>query len=119
MKREGWDGVAPLGIKTGYRHANGVKRMGADTMVAVARPLHEIVKSRRRAGFGASDLTAHSQLASCRRVFDAWDDRKYWIWTPDLASGHLGELRDFASLYGLTWNEDAVREWIDPDLWGA
>ena len=40
-----------------------------------------------------------------------------WVYPDELVAGNLDSLKSAVDFCGLDWNEDAVREWINPEWW--
>ena len=62
----------------------------------------------------------YSEISSYHRMQDLIERRSSRAYTVDMervVAGDFGELKPLIEKIGLTWNEDAIREWVDPDLW--
>ena len=127
LKREGWDGKTPWGLKLVAVHWHAARLLEPDVVVLTYRDKESILKSTEEFGGGHR----YSRLYRDPMVERHWDimheiEANYRglvvsVYTPELVADPSGVLeRDLMPAFdrlGMEPDEAALMEWIDVDLW--
>lgn len=92
--------------------------------VLVRRDEEEIAQSCLRTPF----MTAYNDVEGWKEWINhhklCWDEMFtegldiFEIWTPQLVDGDLSAAKEMVQWLGLEWDEEKVREFISPEIWG-
>lgn len=120
LRKQGWDGSAPWGVKSGPRQAPVVLPMAPSLLVFCRRPIHGVIRSRHRVPWASAPARHTTQIN-----YDMMDDLAnrldvptFDIETDQLVAGERDQLRPAFEALGIDLDLDIVDEWIDPSIWG-
>jgi len=119
LKSEGWDGVAPWGIKHITSRWKWFRKLAPSVVVVTVRPEAEILASLRRTGWRLSPervvRRARKRLRKLKREAAC---PVVMVSTPALVAGDYTEIRRAFAVLGVAFDEEIARAWIDPSVWG-
>lgn len=119
LKREGWDGVEPWGIKHITSRWRWFRKLDPAVVVVTRRPEVEVLASLRRTGWRLNPqrvvLRARKRLRRLKRQATC---PVIMVSTPALVAGDYAEVRRAFEILDVPFDPAIAEAWIDPSIWG-
>ena len=119
LRREGWDRVAPWGVKHITTRWRWFRALNPAVVVVTKRPRAETLNSLRRTGW---PLNAERLLRRfhkrVRRIQEEAPCPVIVVCTPALVAGDYTEIRRAFEILDVPFDPAIAEAWIDPSVWG-
>jgi hypothetical protein len=118
LRREGWDGKVPWGIKNMTSRWRWFRRLHPTLVVITKRPESEVRASLKKTGWGINADKLFRKYRKRRgKILKQARCPVLEISTPLLIAGDFREIRRAFDVLGVPFNPDVARSWIDPGVW--
>jgi len=119
LKREGWDGVAPWGVKHITTRWKWFHALTPTVVVLTIRPEAEVIESLRRTGWQVRPRRVVNRYRKrLARIYREASCPIVVVSAPALVAGDHKQIREAFDVLGVPFDPAIADAWIDRSLWG-
>lgn len=120
LRREGWDGVEPWGIKHITTRWRWFRALNPTVVVLTVRPKKHVLKSLRRTGWQKRPRLVFKRYRKrLKRIHREATCPVVVVSASALVDGDYTQIRGAFKILGVSFDPAIADAWIDRSLWGA
>lgn len=120
LRREGWDGRAPWGVKHMTTRWRWFRQLDPTVIVVTERPDADVLASLRRTGWRLNpERIVRNYRRRLKRIRREAKCPVVTVNTPALVQGDYTEIRLAFEVLGVAFDPAIAEAWIDPGAWNG
>jgi len=120
LKRNGWDGEAPWGVKHMTTRWKWFRQLKPTVIVVTERPDADVLASLRRTGWRLNpERIVRNYRRRLERIKREAKCPVVSVFTPALIQGDYTEIRRAFEVLGVAFDPAIADAWIDPGAWNG